>query len=133
MRIVRITALITGMSAVCLTLTAPAFAGGKAAAGCGSGGYQLAAYVTADNVASFPGALVGDLVNVPGGSIVQRNHDGLGAGGVFETEGIDVVAIFQAVDKNGDGALCYKLPNGWTQGAAKQTDLLSLVDDKVTA
>jgi hypothetical protein len=134
MRIVRTTALMTATSAICLALTAPALAEGKSAAGCASGGWQLAYYVTSDNLASAPTApvqaVLGDLVNVPDNSIELLNHVGI-TSGLFTSEGIDVLAIFKSVDKNGDGDLCYKLPNGWNgPQPANKTDLLSIGDNK---
>src|SRR5947209_8307117 len=91
--------------------TAPAFAGGKAAAGCANGGQQLAYYVTPQNIGTAPaGTLVGDLVNMPGDTTYESlNHDGLQSG-LFASEGLDVSAIFASVDHNRDGMLCYKLP-----------------------
>lgn len=130
------TVVCTGAFAVAMsTLTSPpAFAGGKAAAGCANGNQHLAYYVTQDNVSGAPqGSIVGDLVNMPGNATYEPlNHNGL-TSGLFQSEGLDVLAIFKSVDHNGNGMLCYKLPNGWTQGTSKQTDLLSLVDDKTVS
>jgi hypothetical protein len=109
---------------------APALAGGKSSAGCANGGQQLAYYVTPQNIGRAPaGSIVGDLVDMPGNTTYQPlNHDGLQSG-LFASEGLDVSAIFASVDHNNDGMLCYKLPNGWTEGTSKQVDLLSLVDN----
>lgn len=128
MRIVRLTALIAGMSVICLAFTAPAFAGGKATAGCATGGWQLARYVTEAGVPS--GTVVGDLVNVSDGSIQQRNHDGF-TSNPPAFDGPTVLAIFQSVDNNGDGLICWKLPSGWdTVPPANKAYFLSIGDNK---
>jgi hypothetical protein len=139
MRIARVIATTAAcLAAVSTSLTAPAFAGGKAAVGCANGDWQLAYYVTSVNLPSAPTtpvlAVIGDLVNVGGadpGAVELRTHTGL-TDGTFAREDLDVPAILGAVDKNGDGDICYKLPNGWTEGTSKQTDLLSLTDNKST-
>lgn len=121
------------LSAASLSLSAPAFAGGKSGNDCASGGWQLAIYVTADLLAAPPttlpdGTEVGDLLTPDYLSYQQRNHDALAG---FASDGIDVVAIFKSVDKNKDGALCWKLPSGWdTTPPDNKAGFLSIGDNK---
>ena len=111
-----------------LSIAAPAFAGGKAEAGCADGSWTLAQYVTVTVTPTGP--VAGDLID-PDGSVQQRNHDGLTW---FADHGIDVVSIFKTVDNNGDGSICWKLPAGWQTTPPSNIHgqyFLSLTDNKL--
>ena len=42
-----------------------------------------------------------------------------------------LIAVFQSVDHNKDGALCFKLPDGWLSGNTdNRTGFYNLVDNK---
>lgn len=50
--------------------------------------------------------------------------------GAFETEAL--VALLQSIDHNADAELCFKLPNGWTEGNTSNRDgFVNLVDNKI--
>lgn len=127
------------VAAASLAISAPAFADGKGNGGCASGGWTLAYYLPSTHGLPAPAnAVPGDLVIVGSSPLAYEplTHAGLTvivSDGMtqFQLDGIDAAAIFKMVDKNGDGDICFKLPDGWTQGPANKTDLLSLTDNKV--
>jgi hypothetical protein len=91
-----------------------AFAGdkGKASGGC-SNPYALAIYDDNGNL-------------LVGGAVDQRNAQLIPLLG-----GDTLFAIFRSVDRNNDGALCFKLPDGWTSGNTdNRAGFYNLVDNK---
>jgi len=94
-----------------------AFAGdkGKTPGGC-SNPYTLATYDETGNI------FVDGVAYPPNVELINT----LGAATLY--------AILQGVDHNGDFALCFKLPHGWTSGnTLNRTDYVNLVDNKTDA
>lgn len=118
MRVVRSAATIAILTSAAVPLSVGvASADGKSVAGC-AGGYTLVSYNDQ-----------GQLIVVSTGLPEARTEAGLESGTFNPAASL---ALFEALDHNGDNMLCYKLPNGWTSGNTdNRTYYVNLVDDKV--
>jgi len=65
------------------------------------------------------------------GTVETRTQDGL-TQGFLTKDALD--ALLSSIDHNGNGSLCFKLPNGWTSGNTdNRTYFVNLVDDKIVS
>lgn len=119
MKITRIAVCTAAAVAVSLFAAPASYAGDKGKAGGGCSDPYVLGY--------WDGA--GQLYFASNDQPEPRTAAGI-ASGAFD--GIDLVALLDSVDHNGNGHVCFKTPSGWSaDNTGPKAYFVNLVDDKV--